>query len=65
MQPFRVHGLVASEPAPGPVPCFGRRSARRYGRRTSHRDTPQRAPALADDDAFPWVDQEFEEYFFE
>lgn len=65
MQPFRVHGLVASEPAP--VPCFGRRSPRRYGRRAFHRDTPQPTPApvAADDDPFPWVDQEFEEYFFE
>lgn len=63
MQPFRVHGHALSTPAPCSVPAFGRRPLRRYGHAAAPRSQP--APVPDEDEAFPWVDQEFEEYFFE
>ncbi|GAB2518515.1 hypothetical protein [Lysobacter humi (ex Lee et al. 2017)] len=68
MELFRSHGLVSVEPQRGARASYGARARRRYGRLHAGATVPHAAvptERTREDDLFPWVDQDFEEYFFE
>lgn len=69
MELFRSHGLVSGEPQRGARASYGARGRRRYGRLHPGAGVPHAAAVPTErtheDDLFPWVDQDFEEYFFE
>lgn len=67
MELFRGQGLVPVEPPRGMRAGYGARTRRRYGRLRPAEALAPDATTMppGDGDPFPWVDQDFEEYFFD